>query len=166
MWVRRATRESWGKKRKPPRDSRNTSYWEEAEMQTSSGLGEWVVAETSGRDLSNLWRPLISHFVSLFHSLVPVRNAFFRFRKSRWARNCWSGLQKRLQWPCRAPLSTGPSWRFLSYREGPKTQHKNSPCWHNCTWSRTAVQKGINAWSIISAESHKVQHNRMNFTCS
>lgn len=131
--------------------------------QISSGLGEWVVAETSRRDLSNLSRPLISHFVSLFHSLVPVRNAFFRFRKSRWARDCWSGLQKRLQ----APLSTGPSWRFLSYREEPKTLHKNSPCWHNCTWSRTAVQKGINAWSIvISAERHKVQHNWMNFTCS
>jgi len=69
--------------------------------QISSGLGEQAAIEASRRGLSNCSRPLLSHCVSPYHSLVPLKNRAARFWITGWARDCWAGLQQGLQLPCR-----------------------------------------------------------------
>lgn len=63
-------------------------------MQISSGLGEQIVIGASGRDLPNLPQPLVSHSISLYHSLISVSCAFLMFIKSKWARDCWQACRK------------------------------------------------------------------------
>lgn len=98
---------------------------------------------------------------------MPGRSTTRRFWITGWAGDCWAGLQQWLRLPCRPSLSTGSSWRFLSYRAGPKPLDKDSPCWYSCVWSRTAVQKGINVWNTVTpAEVHKVQGDWMTLTAT
>jgi len=106
------------------------SYWAIGKrhgMQISSGLGEQVGTGANGRELSNLPRPLVSHSISLFHSLIPVSSAFLMFIKSKWARSCWLACRKDCSHLLGPLWTLGPAGGF-GYRAEPKLLHKDSSC--------------------------------------